>query len=93
MAKKTKSTATEMISQARQLMVAIEVEGTATLIQNRFDQKAIEQMLRKHMGLPNEKSKKVPAECVDRAIIRNTAGAVILSRIDVILTFFSLTFR
>lgn len=76
MAKKTKSTATEMISQARQLMVAIEVEGTATLIQNRFDQKAIEQMLRKHMGLPNEKSKKVPAECVDRAIIRNTAGAV-----------------
>lgn len=73
--KKSKSNS-DMIPQAQQLMIALEVEGTATLIQNRFDQKAIEQMLRKHMGLPVEKTKKIPAECVDRAIIRNVAGDV-----------------
>ncbi|MEN6336605.1 MAG: hypothetical protein ABFE01_20315 [Phycisphaerales bacterium] len=46
------------------------------MIQNCFSQKAIEEMLRKHMGLPTQREKKVPSECVDRAIIRNTVDEI-----------------
>lgn len=66
----------DVIERQRELSICLEIEGTATLIQNCFNQKAIEEMLRKHMGLPGQKQKKVPAECVERAIIRNTAGDV-----------------
>lgn len=75
MAKKHQSS-TDVIEQRKILSVALEIEGTAPLIQNCFNQKAIEQMLRKHMGLSVQKEKKVPAECVERAIIRNTDGVV-----------------
>jgi hypothetical protein len=72
MAKKTSAP----ITRSQTLSIALEVKGVTSLIQNCFNQKAIEQMLRKHMGLPTEQEKKVPAECVERAIIRNEAGAV-----------------
>ena len=62
------------IKQPQVLSIALEVTGTASLIQNCFDQKAIEQMLRKHMGLSVEKEAKIPADCIKRAIIRNEAG-------------------
>lgn len=76
---KTKNIAdTPIIRQPQQLSVALELSGTADLIQNCFDQKTIEQMLRKHMGLPVEKEAKVPAECIERAIIRNEKEAICL---------------
>jgi len=64
------------IKQPQVLSIALEVTGTASLIQNCFDQKAIEQMLRKHMGLSVEKEAKIPADCIKRAIIRNEKEAV-----------------
>jgi hypothetical protein len=33
-------------------------------------------MLRKHMGLSVQREKKIPAECIERATIKNTAGAI-----------------
>ena len=72
----SKAAASVIIKQPEILVVALEVTGTADLIQNKFSQKAIEQMLRKHMGLPNGVEKKVPAECIERATIRNEQGVV-----------------
>lgn len=74
--KNSKNGGSPMIPQSKQMMIALEIEGTATLIQNCFDQKSIEQMLRKHMGLPQEKAKKIPADCVNRAVIRNESNAI-----------------
>jgi hypothetical protein len=64
------------IEQANEYMVCVEIEGRTPLLQNCFDQKAIEQMLRKHMGLTTTKEAKVPAQCVERATIRNEKGQV-----------------
>lgn len=75
MAKKTVSTSSPAITQMRELFVGVEVGGEA-LIQNCFNQKAVEEMLRKHMGLSVERAKKVPADCIERAIVRNMDGAV-----------------
>lgn len=75
MAKKTQ-TASVVIEHPNILFVGLEVTGTAPLIQNCFHQKAIEEMLRKHMGLSVQREKKVPAECVERSIIRNEKGDV-----------------
>lgn len=66
----------DVIQQPKQLSLCLEVEGTAPIIQNSFSQKAIEEMLRKHMGLSVQREKKVPAECIERAIVRNTVEAV-----------------
>ncbi len=63
------------IEQPRSYTVALEVAGPA-LIQNAFSQKAIEQMLRKHMGLTTQREKKVPRQCIEDATIRNTKGDV-----------------
>jgi hypothetical protein len=63
-----------IIERPRELEMVLEIEGTADLIQNCFDQKTIEQMLRKHMGLSVEKEAKKPRDCVERAIIRNVRG-------------------
>lgn len=60
-----------VIQQPRRLVVALEVTGTAPLIQNKFSQKAIEEMLRKHMGLSVQREKKKPREVIDMATIRN----------------------
>jgi hypothetical protein len=52
-------------------VVALEVSGTAPLIQNKFSQKAIEEMLRKHMGLSVQREKKKPREVIEAATIKN----------------------
>jgi len=65
-----------VIKQQNIFSVCLEIEGTAPLLQNKFSQKAIDEMLRKHMGLSVQKEKKIPAECVERAIIKNVDGKV-----------------
>lgn len=68
-----------VIEQPSVLSVALEVSGTADLIQNAFSQKAIEQMLRKHMGISVQREAKKPREQIEHATIRNTEGAVCMS--------------
>lgn len=63
-----------IIERAPTASVALEITGTAPLIQNAFSQKALEQMLRKHMGIGVEREKKKPSEVVEAAIIRNLEG-------------------
>lgn len=75
MAKKT-TNASVVIEQPRVMSLCLEVTGIATMIHNCFNQKALEQMLRKHMGLSVQREKKVPAECVELSIVRNEHGAV-----------------
>lgn len=58
--------------------VALEIVGTAPLIMNNFSQKALEQMLRKHMGLSVQKEAKKPREVIEGAIIRNVDGKISL---------------
>jgi len=65
-----------VIERSNVFSITVEVTGTAPLIQNKFAQKSIEEMLRKHMGLSVQREKKVPAECIERATIRNDAGIV-----------------
>ena len=67
---------TDIVERAMKSSIALEVVGTAPLIQNCFCQKAMEQMLRKHMGLGVEREKKVPSEVVENATIRNVDGKV-----------------
>ncbi len=59
------------IEQPMKNHVCLEIEGTAPLIQNAFPQKAIEQMLRKHMGLTVTREKKKPREVLEAATIKN----------------------
>lgn len=65
-----------IIEQPNTLFVSVEIKGTAPLIQNKFSQKAIEEMLRKHMGLSVQREKKIPSECIERATVYNSAGKV-----------------
>jgi len=64
------------IAQPKKFIVGIEIQGTATLIQNNFCQKTIEEMLRKHMGIAVQKQTKIPRECIENAIIKNINGVV-----------------
>ncbi len=64
------------IQQPEILEVALEVEGTADLIQNNFGQKSIEQMLRKHMGLSVQRENKRPREVLEAAKIKNMEGRI-----------------
>lgn len=68
--------ASAVIAQPTILSLCVEVEGTAPIIQNCFSQKAVEEMLRKHMGLSVQREKKVPAECIERATVRNTEDVI-----------------
>lgn len=65
-----------IIRQPEEASLMLEVSGTAPLIQNCFGQKTVEQMLRKHMGLPCPKELKVPRQCIENATIRNLNGRV-----------------
>jgi hypothetical protein len=65
-----------VIAQPTILGVSLEVEGTADLIQNRFSQKAVEQMLRKHMGISVQRESKKPREVLEDATIYNTERRV-----------------
>jgi len=65
-----------IIEQPKVHSVALEVEGTSGLIQNCFSQKAVEQMLKKHMGITVQKESKKPREVLESATIRNIDGKV-----------------
>lgn len=65
-----------VIAPPKRFVLALEVTGTAPLIQNKFSQKAIEEMLRKHMGITVQREKKRPREIIENATIRNVAGRV-----------------
>jgi len=64
-----------VLEQPKRSIVGFEIKGRS-YIQNAFSQKAIEEMLRKHMGLTVQKEKKNPRQVIERAIIRNIEGAV-----------------
>lgn len=63
------------ITKLNDSFVGVEVAGSA-LIQNCFNQKAVEEMLRKHMGFEVKREPKKPRECIERATIRNMVEAV-----------------
>lgn len=70
------SAQTVIIEQPNILSVGLEVTGTADLIQNRFSQKSVEQMLRKHMGISVQRESKKPREVLEDATVRNVEGKV-----------------
>jgi len=74
--KKSITNKSAVIEQQKIYSVCLEITGTAPLIQNKFAQKTIEEMLRKHMGLSVQKEKKIPSECIERATIKNEDGKV-----------------
>lgn len=74
--KEAAKTSSLVIQQPTVLTVALEITGTAPLIQNNFSQKTIEQMLRKHMGISVPREAKKPSECVRDATIYNQDGVV-----------------
>lgn len=85
MKKKNETTTDEALEPSKVLIpklksngVGIEIVGTAPLIQNCFNQKAMEQMLRKHMGVQTPRELKKPREAVAQARILNTTGEVCL---------------
>ena len=61
-------------STTKRIEFYVKVIGTAPLIQNCFNQKSVEQMLRKHMGLTVVQTKKVPRDVINDAVIRNVNG-------------------
>ena len=67
-----------VIEQPNILSVGIEVAGTADLIQNRFSQKSVEQMLRSHMGLSVQRERKKPREVLEDATVYNVDKRVAL---------------
>ena len=67
-----------VIEQPTILSVGVEVSGTADLIQNKFSQKSVEQMLKSHMGISVQRERKKPREVLEEATIRNTEGRVAL---------------
>ncbi len=66
---------TVSIEQPKILALGFEIKGQ-TLIQNAFNQKAVEQMLRKHMNLPFTRDAKIPRQVIEDATIRNMNGIV-----------------
>jgi hypothetical protein len=60
-----------VIDQPTILRVAVEVAGTAPLIQNRFSQKAVEEMLKKHMGISVQREPKRPRQVLEDATVYN----------------------
>jgi hypothetical protein len=60
-----------IIEQPTILSVGIEVSGTADLIQNRFSQKSVEQMLKAHIGISVQRERKKPREVLEDATIYN----------------------
>lgn len=70
------SAQTLVIEQPNILSVGLEVSGTADLIQNRFSQKSVEQMLRKHMGISVQRESKKPREVLEDATVYNVDGKV-----------------
>lgn len=72
------SAQTLVIEQPNILSVGVEVSGTADLIQNKFSQKSVEQMLKSHMGISVQRERKKPREVLEEATVRNMDGVVAL---------------
>ncbi len=68
---------TPEISRESRTYLGVEVSGPH-LIMNRFADKAVHQMLGKHMGQDSKRTKKVPREVIEDAIQRNVTGAIAL---------------
>lgn len=64
-----------VIEQNRLVRVGLEVSGDS-MIQNHFSQKAVEEMLRKHMGISVIRDKKRPREILDNSRILNTEDRI-----------------
>lgn len=67
-----------VITQPTIMSVGIEIAGTADLIQNKFSQKSVEQMLKAHMGISVQRERKKPREVLEEATVRNMDGLVAL---------------
>jgi hypothetical protein len=65
-----------VIEQPNRVSVCLEITGRAPLIQNKFSQKAVEEMLRKHMGISVQREKKKPREVIEAAMIKNMAERI-----------------
>jgi hypothetical protein len=72
-----------VIEPPKRARCAFEIVGETSYIQNAFSQKAIEEMLRKHMGLTVQREKKNPRQVIENAIIRNVKGAVSVPPVSV----------
>lgn len=72
------SAQTIVIQQPTILSVGLEVTGTSDLIQNKFSQKSVEAMLRKHMGISVQRESKKPRQVLEEATVYNTDGRVAL---------------
>lgn len=60
-----------VIDQPVVLAIGLEITGTADLIQNRFSQKAVEMMLKSHMGISVQRERKIPREVLEDATVKN----------------------
>ena len=56
--------------------IGVRLVGLTPLIQNNFSQKAMEQMLSKHVGRTEERKKKNPRQCIEDAKVLNMRGEV-----------------
>jgi hypothetical protein len=65
-----------IIEQPKRALLAFEITFDTPVIQNCFNQKALEDMLRKHMGLTVIREKKVPRDCIERAKVKNVEGSI-----------------
>lgn len=66
-----------------QQQIGFEVKGVTPYIQNAFSQKSIEQILSKHMGMPTKREPKVPRDVIRNALIRNTAGQIVVPAVAI----------
>jgi hypothetical protein len=64
------------IAQPKRTILGFEITGTSELIQNRWSQKAFEQMLGSHMGFSRTREAKKPRDILTAATVLNEAGAV-----------------
>lgn len=66
----------EPLVKSTSLLLGFKLRGITPIIMNRFSDKAIEQILAKHMGRDTVRTKKVPRDVIEQAIQRNEAGAI-----------------
>jgi len=71
------------IERPQRATLAFEIRGRSAYIQNCFSQKAIEEMLRKHMGLTVQREKKNPRQLIENATIRNINGDVCIPPVGI----------
>lgn len=76
--KNTKPTKLRRELDSYSIHMGFRLRFTSPLIMHAFDQKAVEQMLHKQMKHPVEQLPKVPADCIERATMRNEKGEIAL---------------